>query len=74
MTASAVLAWIQIAQVAIPTGIASVETLTSWVRAAHGGQMNEADLNAILVVIFNESDRRLKLALTGAATPVVIVP
>jgi len=74
MTAAAVLAWINIAQVAVPAGIATVQTITGWIKASHAGQMSDADLNAILVVIFNESDRRLKLALAGAATSVAIIP
>lgn len=60
------LTWMQVAQVAIPAGIATVQTIEGWIRTAHQGQMSESQLNAAIGLVFDDASRRKALAIADA--------
>lgn len=60
------MGWMQIAQIGIPLGISTVESITAGIRAAHGTTMSEEDLNAAITLIMTEDVRRKALAIDDA--------
>lgn len=66
ITVAQLLGWAQIAQVAIPLGIATVQNITEWIKAAHGHELTDAEMNVVLSVVLDDATRRRALALADA--------
>lgn len=66
MTVQQLLAWMNLASAAIPAGTAAVAAITQVIKAIHGPQMSDADMNAALALIFDDASRRKALALNDA--------
>jgi hypothetical protein len=66
VTVQQLLAWMQVAQAAIPAGIATIETIKGWISVAHQGQMSDAQLNAAIGLVFDDATRRKALAIADA--------
>lgn len=60
------MGWMQIAQIGIPLGISTIESITAGIRAAHGTSLSEEDLNAAIRLVMNEDIRRKALAIDDA--------
>ena len=68
MTASQMLAWINVAQVLIAAGIATEQQIAAFIRSVHGQQMTEPELNAVCEWVVSDAARRKALADADAAT------
>ena len=65
MTLVALMGWMQIAQTAVPLGLATVEMIKGWVKAAHG-DMTDAQLNVSYGIIFDDASKRTSMAIADA--------
>ncbi len=77
MPFAALLGWMNIAQIAIPLGLGTIQTITGWIKAAHAGQMTDAELNAAIALVLDDATRRKTLAIAdalGQPAPVQIQP
>lgn len=66
MNLAQLLVWMNFAQQAIPAGVATVAQIKTWLTEAHGKQLPEAELNAALALVTDDSSRRRALAIADA--------
>ncbi len=62
MTPDQILAWIQIAQVALQAGIATEQQIAAWFKSVHGTQMTDAEMDTILDGVIADAQKRKALA------------
>lgn len=66
MSFAAVMGFMQIAQIAIPLGIATVDQIKGLIKSAGGAQMTDVELNQICSLVFDDAVRRKALAIADA--------
>lgn len=65
MNVSALMGWMQIAQVAIPLGLATAQQVEGWIRGSKG-TMTDAEMNAVVALVLDDASRRKALAIADA--------
>jgi hypothetical protein len=69
------MGWMQLAQVALPLGIMTEQSIAAAIRASHGSQMSEADINKAIGIVLDDATRRKALAIADAlGTPAPAAP
>lgn len=66
MSVAALFAWMQLAQIAIPVGIATAQEIEGWIRAKHAGQLTDGQMNAAIAIVLDDAVRRRALAIADA--------
>lgn len=66
MNISQILGWMQIVQIAVPLGMATVAQIESFIRAAHGSTMTDQELNVVIALVMDDATRRKALAIADA--------
>lgn len=66
MNFTQLMGWMQIAQAAIPAGIATEQVIAGWIKSIHGPTMSDAEINAAASIVSNDAARRKALAVADA--------
>lgn len=60
-----ILAWVQAGQLLVSTGVATIQTIRTWIKGQHGA-MSDADLDAICDAVASGAARHKALAQADA--------
>lgn len=63
---TALTGWAKIVDIAIPAGLATLQQIEGWIRAAHAGQLPDAELNVLIGLVIDDATRRRVLAIADA--------